>query len=78
MENEAAVEDVACSNFLNIVNDVVVLGITVWCEEILYDLNQEKNFWDSKEQLHLFISIFTKSHDIEIQKNIWDNHDAND
>ena len=49
MEEKAVVEDVSFGDQFETVNNIVVLRIAVWCEELLHNLEEEEDLTEFQE-----------------------------
>ena len=78
MKDETALDNVASSDFLQTVDNVIMFGVTVWGQEVLYNLDQEKDLWKLEEILDILITLIAKSHYEKVEQHIWYNDHTDD
>ena len=76
MEEEAIVEDIPLGDQFETVNNVVMLRITVRCEELLHNLEEEQDLTDLQE-CQEGVVLESERHHVQIEEYVGKDHDAN-
>ena len=77
MQEKAVVEDVSFGDKFETVNNIIVLWIAVWCEELLHNLEEEEDLTEFQEK-HEAVIVKTKRHYVQIEKHVGQDDNADD